>query len=138
DRGVDLEVHLELAVRGQELDVSAQRGVECGSPARRREREHSEARLLLRERRCLLELWTDLLHRRPGREHLRVRRDGEEVLREPHSKVASRLRKPPAPTDDGKEIEERLHGESGNEARRGLAGSRQRGQRREPATVCAK
>ena len=50
DRGVDLEVDLELAVGGQELDVAAQRRVERGGAARRREREDREARLLLRER----------------------------------------------------------------------------------------
>jgi hypothetical protein len=54
DLGVDLEVHGEFAVRGQELDVAAQRGVERRGAARRGQREDREARLLLGEGRGLL------------------------------------------------------------------------------------
>ena len=78
--GVDLEVDGELAVGGQELDVAAQRGVERGRSARRRQGEDREARLLLRERGRLRELRGDLVHRRARFEHLGVRRDREQVL----------------------------------------------------------
>src|SRR5581483_2781466 len=82
DVRVDLELHLEAPVGGQELDVAAQGGVEGRGTARRREGEDREARLLLRERRRLLEPRRDLLHRAARLEHLRVRRKREQVLGE--------------------------------------------------------
>src|SRR5207253_7388427 len=48
DRILDLEVDLELPVRGEEVDVPAQRRVEGRRAAGRREGQHREARLLLR------------------------------------------------------------------------------------------
>ena len=82
DRRVDLDVDLQHAVGGQELDVAAQRRVEGSRAARRRQRKHCEARLLLRGRGGLLQLRQRRLERRTGLEHARMRGDGEEVLRE--------------------------------------------------------
>ena len=52
--GVDLQLDLEHAVRGEELDIAAKGRVERRGAARRRESEDREARLLLREDRRLL------------------------------------------------------------------------------------
>src|SRR5579872_4615575 len=82
DRAVDLELDVELAVRGEELDVPPQGCVEGGGAARGRQREDREARLLLRELRRLLQPRRDLLERCARFEHRRVRRHGEQVLRE--------------------------------------------------------
>src|ERR671922_2147465 len=83
DPVVDLELDLELAVGGQELDVAPKSRVEGRRAARRRQRQDREARLLLRRGGRLPEPGNDLLRRRAVLEHARVRRDGEEVLREP-------------------------------------------------------
>ena len=82
DRAVDLELDLEPAVGGQDVDVAAQRRVERRGPARRREREDREPRLLLREQRGLLQARHRFVDRRAVLEHRRVRRDREEILRE--------------------------------------------------------
>ena len=80
--GVDLEVDRELAVGDEEVDVAAKGGVERSVTRRRRERQDRELRLLLRRRGGELELRQR--RRRIGTrlEHARVRRDGEEVLRD--------------------------------------------------------
>ena len=48
NRGVDVELDLESAVCGEEVDVASERSVERGATRRRRECEHGEARFLLR------------------------------------------------------------------------------------------
>ena len=82
DRRVDFEVDLEHAVRRQELDVAAKRGVERRGAARGGEREDREARFLLCEQGSLLQARRDFLDRRARLEHRCVRRDGKEILRE--------------------------------------------------------
>ena len=72
-----------VAVGGEEVDVPPQRGVERRVAGSGREREDREARLLLSRLRRLLQLRDRLLLRCAVLEHRRVRRDGEEVLREP-------------------------------------------------------
>ena len=89
---VDLELDLELAVGGEEVDVAAQRRVERRVPARRREREHREPRLLLRRGGRLLEPRQRLRRVGAGLEHARVRRDREQVLREPVVDLARHAR----------------------------------------------
>src|SRR5919198_737530 len=83
DPVLDLEIDLELAVRGQEVDVAPQRRVEWRRAAGRREREHCEPRLLLGGLRGLLQLRQRRFRRGAVLEHARVRRDREQVLREP-------------------------------------------------------
>src|SRR5262245_26108605 len=80
---LDLEVDPEPAVGGEEVDIAAQGGVERRRAGRGREREDSEARLLLRGRGGLLQLGERPLRVGTALEHRRVRRHGEEVLREP-------------------------------------------------------
>ena len=80
---LDLEVDLEPAVGGEEVDVAAERRVERRGAARRGEREHGEPRLLLRRGGRLLELRQRPLGVGAVLEHARVGRDGEQVLREP-------------------------------------------------------
>ena len=81
---VDLEVDLELAVGGEEVDVAAQRGVE-----RRRCRPRTRARgsrsapPAARPRPPPSAARASASGRRPASSIARVRRDGEEVLREP-------------------------------------------------------
>ena len=82
DRRIDLDVHVERAVRGEKLDVAAERRVEGSRPAGRGQGEDREARLLLRGRRRLLQLRQRLVERCARLEHAGVRRDGKEVLRE--------------------------------------------------------
>ena len=82
DLRIDVELDVELAVRREDLDVAAQRGVEPRRAARRREREHREPRFLLRRGRRALQAREDLLERRAGLEHAHLRRDREQVLRE--------------------------------------------------------
>src|SRR5439155_18739561 len=62
-RVVDLEVDLQLAVGGEELDIAAKRRVEGRVPAGRGEREDGEARLLLGGRGGLLQTRQYLLRR---------------------------------------------------------------------------
>src|SRR5437016_578168 len=83
DSAVDLQLDLELAVGGQELDVATEGGIEWRRAARRRQGQDGEARLLLRAGRGLLELRGHLIDCRAAFEPACVRRDREEVLREP-------------------------------------------------------
>ena len=82
-RALDLEVDVELAVGGEELDVAVERRVERRRASRRREREHGEPGLLLRGVRRLPEPRHDTA-RRVGAagQQARLRRHGEQVLRE--------------------------------------------------------
>ena len=80
---VDLELDLEAAVGGEEVDVAAQGGVERRRPAGRREREDGEACLLLRGGGSLLQARKDLVLGRARLEHAGVGGHGEEVLRQP-------------------------------------------------------
>ena len=89
---VDLEVDLECAVGGQQLDVALQRGVERRDTCRRRESEDCEAGLLLRRLRRLLDLRDELLGGPALLEHRRVCRDREQVLRETVVNLACKSR----------------------------------------------
>ena len=80
--GVDVELDVERAVGGEELDIPAQRRVERRRAARGREREDGEAGLLLCEQRRLFQSRQRVLGSGAGLEHRRVRRHGEEVLRQ--------------------------------------------------------
>ena len=60
--GIDLELDVERAVGGEELDVAPQCRVERRRTARRRQREDREAGFLLRERGGPLELRPDFLN----------------------------------------------------------------------------
>ena len=83
DVGIDLEIDLELSVGGQELDVAAQRGVERCVSGGGGQCEDREARLLLRRvRRPPRSLAIVSSCGAPVLQHRRMRRDGEEVLRE--------------------------------------------------------
>ncbi len=97
-RGVDVELHLELAVGGQEVDVSPECRVERRRPRGRRERESREAGLGLGCLRCLLELRDRLADVGAGLEHRRVRGDRKEVLGEA---VVDLARHPRALLGDG-------------------------------------
>src|SRR6476619_7749396 len=79
---IDVELDVDLAVRRQHFDVPAQRRVEASRTTRRRERENGKARFLLRGRRSALQTWQDLVERGPLLEHVHLRRDREEVLRQ--------------------------------------------------------
>ena len=81
--GVDLELDLELAVGGEELDVAAEAPRRTGAVPLADE----SARIAKRASCCAssaasFKLRRDLLDRRTGLEHRGVRRDGEEILRE--------------------------------------------------------
>ena len=79
---VDLDVDLEQAVCGQELDVAPERCVERRASTRRRQRQHCEACFLLGRDRELLDAGDRLVGDLSALEHARVRRECEEVLRE--------------------------------------------------------
>ena len=83
-RRIDVEVDSELAVGREEVDVPLQRRVERCRSGRGRQRENGEASFLLRCGRRLLEARDRRVATRAVHvlEHRRVRRDGEEVLRE--------------------------------------------------------
>ena len=80
---VDLEVDLERAVGGQDVDEPPQRCVERRAARRRRQGEDREPRFLLRGERRSFQLRQDLGRIGSGFEHRRVRRDREQVLGEP-------------------------------------------------------
>src|SRR5919201_4713160 len=82
DAVLDLEIDLQLAVGGEEVDVASQRGVEGRRAAGRRQRQDGEARLLLSRGRGLLQLGERLCGIGAALEHRRVRGHGEEVLRQ--------------------------------------------------------
>src|SRR5664280_216201 len=77
DVRIDLDVHFELAVGAEELDIAVQCGVERRASARRREREYREARFLLRKRGNLLEPRQNGLEIGAGSQHVQVRGEGE-------------------------------------------------------------
>ena len=81
-RGVDLDLDVQHAVGGEEVDVPLQGRVERRRPRRRRERQHREARLLLGRLGGVLELGQDLVQRGAGLEHADLRGEREQVLRE--------------------------------------------------------
>jgi hypothetical protein len=81
--GVDLDVDLERAVGSHELDVAPERRVERRVARGGREGEDRVARLLLRGRGRFLQLRDRRLERSALLEHRGVRRDGEQVLRQP-------------------------------------------------------
>ena len=80
--GIDLEIHFELSVGGQELDVAREGGVERCAAGGGGEREDREARFLLRCVGRLLQLGERFLLRCALLQHRRMRRDRKEVLRE--------------------------------------------------------
>ena len=119
DAVVDLELDLERAVGGEEVDVAAQRRVERGRAAGRREREHGEARLLLGGRRRLLQLRQRLLRgRRRPRACSRASRPRTGTA---PGRRGSRARRAPAPPRPRGRTRR-----SGSRARRRRAGRRTR------------
>src|SRR5215203_886658 len=77
DAGIDLQLDGELAVGGQDVEVTTERGVERRVAAGRRERQDREARLLLSERSDILQPLHGAVGRSATLEHRGVGRDRE-------------------------------------------------------------
>jgi hypothetical protein len=80
--GVDIHLDVEFAVGAEDFHVATERRIEPGGSSGRRQREHGESRLLLRQCGGDLQLWEHLRRRSSRLEHAHVRRDGEQVLGE--------------------------------------------------------